>query len=164
MKINQNSHLILEPSIEHSDGDLFQYCSRDELIAKLRSERKWSAGLEEALDGFLNEHFENDRNYNWKLRLVEIMRLSLMSWEEATGRDKFELAEDSGLWKVYIDRSTPQTRTLDKYLAVAAVPAKRPDWKRVLKTAYYVYSYTPEGSPHRKALEAAIRNFEEPSK
>ncbi len=48
--------------------------------------------------------------------LVDTMRLTLETWQQSTGKGKIVLAEKSKLWRVYMDRSSPQTRTLDKYL------------------------------------------------
>ncbi|RMG30014.1 MAG: response regulator [Gammaproteobacteria bacterium] len=69
--------------------------------------------------------------------LVEVMQLSLECWEKTTGTGKVELAEQSGLWRVYLDKSTFVTRTLDKYLRLATLP-RRPRWRTVLKTAEFV--------------------------
>ncbi|WP_177342231.1 hypothetical protein, partial [Klebsiella variicola] len=50
--------------------------------------------------------------------LVEAMTSALNYWERVSGQSKFTFAEQSGLWRVYLDRSTLQTRTLDKYLRI----------------------------------------------
>jgi predicted ATPase/signal transduction histidine kinase/CheY-like chemotaxis protein len=76
-------------------------------------------------------------------RLVGLMQQSLKYWEAATGLDKFDLAEQSGLWKVQIDQGSVRTRTLDKYLDKRQL-TKNPRWKDVLKTARFVL----ENAPH----------------
>lgn len=65
--------------------------------------------------------------------LVETMQLTLDAWQQGTGKGKIVLAEKSKLWRVYMDRSSPQTRTLDKYLSLDTLP-KSPRWKTVVAT------------------------------
>ncbi|WP_435889744.1 hypothetical protein [Aeromonas media] len=59
------------------------------------------------------------------------MRLTLETWQQSTGKGKIVLAEKSKLWRVYMDRSSPQTRTLDKYLSLDTLPRRR-GWKTVV--------------------------------
>jgi two-component system, sensor histidine kinase ChiS len=47
------------------------------------------------------------------------------------------LAEKSGVWRITIDDGRLRTRTLNRYLDLAALPA-RPRWREVLRTAYFV--------------------------
>lgn len=54
--------------------------------------------------------------------IVAVMTESLNVWRRATGKSKFDLAEESGLWRVSLDRSSLQARTLDKYLLVETLP------------------------------------------
>lgn len=68
---------------------------------------------------------------------VKLMNQSLACWEHDVGRSKIDLAEESGLWPVYIDKSTPTTRTLDKYLNIELCP-KNPRSQRVIDTAEFV--------------------------
>ena len=68
---------------------------------------------------------------------VGVMNLALACWEHELGKSKLDLAEESGLWPVYIDKSTPTTRTLDKYLNIDLCP-KNPRSKRVVDTAEFV--------------------------
>ena len=42
---------------------------------------------------------------------VSVMNLALACWERELGKSKLDLAEESGIWPVYIDKSTPTTRT-----------------------------------------------------
>ncbi len=72
-----------------------------------------------------------------RTQIVDVMRHSLDYWQKATNESKIELAEKSKLWRVYLDRSSLQTRTLDKYLQIDTLP-KSPRWRTVLSTAEYV--------------------------
>ncbi len=81
----------------------------------------------------------NGFSQNEKLRkkLVEILSLSVSIWEMYTGKSKVELAEESKLWRVYLDRGIFTVRTMDKYLDLSTLP-KKPRWKTVLMTATYI--------------------------
>lgn len=84
--------------------------------------------------------------------LVKVMLSTLSYWSDSTGRSKFDLAEESGLWRVYLDRSTLQTRTLDKYLHAETVP-KSPRWRTVLNTIDFVLERCTEHNQHRSEVE-----------
>ncbi len=69
--------------------------------------------------------------------VVKVMNLALACWEHDIGKTKLDLAEDSKIWPVYIDKSTPTTRTLDKYLSIDLCP-KNPRSQRAIDTAEFV--------------------------
>ncbi|MFM2588896.1 response regulator [Vibrio sp. TBV020] len=85
--------------------------------------------------------------------LVDAMTSALSYWESVTGQTKFAFAEQSGLWRVYLDRSTLQTRTLDKYLRPETLP-KTPRWRTVLSSLDYILEHCNEQSPERSHIEA----------
>jgi len=70
-------------------------------------------------------------------QVVKVMSMALTCWEQDLEKTKIELAEDSKIWPVYIDKSTPTTRTLDKYLNIDSCP-KNPRSQRVIDTAEFV--------------------------
>lgn len=84
--------------------------------------------------------------------LVEAMTSALNYWESVTGQTKFTFAEQSGLWRVYLDRSTLQTRTLDKYLRTETLP-KTPRWRTVLSSLDYILEHCNEQGPERTHIE-----------
>ncbi|RJX74465.1 response regulator [Vibrio sinensis] len=84
--------------------------------------------------------------------LVDAMTSAISYWESSTGQSKFSFAEQSGLWRVYLDRSTLQTRTLDKYLRVETLP-KTPRWRTVLNTLDYILDNCNSASHERKHIE-----------
>ena len=88
--------------------------------------------------------------------LVDAMKATLVFWEAESHKSKFELAEESGLWRVYLDRSTLQTRTLDKYLQLETLP-KTPRWRTVINTMDYVLERCPQSNTARQEL-VAIRD------
>ena len=88
-------------------------------------------------------HTKKDETEQLREILVKVMSATLNHWKKSTGKTKFDLAEESGLWRVYLDRSTLQTRTLDKYLNVKTVP-KSPRWRSVMSTIDFVITKCPE--------------------
>lgn len=92
-------------------------------------------------------------------QLVMLLRLSLHLWERHSSRDKMALAEGSGCWRVYLDGSTPKTRTLDKYLSPRTLP-KNPRWRLVVRTAHYVTVNCPLSPTEQAQLDNLIFKVE----
>ena len=68
----------------------------------------------------------------------KIMVTSVALWKEATGREKWEFADQSRLWKIHPDEDGWQrTVTLDKYLDFRKMP-KFPRWTAVVASAQFV--------------------------
>ena len=89
-------------------------------------------------------------------RAVKVMNLALACWEHELGKSRLELAEESRIWPVYIDKSTPTTRTLDKYLNLDICP-KNPRSKRVVDTAEFVLRQVGNtSSPACEKLQAEL--------
>ena len=91
--------------------------------------------------------------------LVTLLTTSLNLWESSTGKSKVELAEESSLWKAYLDRGTYKTRTLDKYLAVKTLPRK-PRWREIIKTASFVLANCDLSDEETKRLKTLISQAE----
>ena len=89
---------------------------------------------------------------------VSVMNLALACWERELGRSKLDLAEQSRIWPVYIDKSTPTTRTLDKYLNLDNCP-KNPRSKRVVDTAEAIFEVDDYEGYVAIQSEAALRNM-----
>jgi len=85
-------------------------------------------------------HSHAQLRQQYRYLLVDSMNDSLALWELASGLGKIDLAEQSKLWRVYMDRSSLQTRTLDKYFLEETLPVK-PRWRDVLRTGNYVLKY-----------------------
>lgn len=84
--------------------------------------------------------------------LVDAMTTAIDYWESSTGHSKFAFAEQSGLWRVYLDRSTLQTRTLDKYLRIETLP-KTPRWRTVLNSLEYILANCSVMNKERGTIE-----------
>ncbi|MDO6580330.1 response regulator [Photobacterium sp. 2_MG-2023] len=97
------------------------------------------------------DHSQPDKADQLRQMLVDVMKDCLQFWEASTGKTKFDLAEESGLWRVYLDRSTLQTRTLDKYLQLETLP-KTPRWRTVLNTLDFVLERCAKESRDREAI------------
>jgi hypothetical protein len=90
---------------------------------------------------------------------VNVMLCALACWERDLDKSKLDLAEESGIWPVYIDKSTPTTRTLDKYLNIETCP-RNPRTQRVIDTAEFVLKQLGRRSTgERKKLQQALNDF-----
>jgi PAS domain-containing protein len=90
---------------------------------------------------------------------VNVMLCALACWEHDLGKSKLDLAEESRVWPVYIDKSTPTTRTLDKYLNIESCP-KNPRNQRVIDTAEFVLRQLGrKTSAERRTLQQALTDF-----
>jgi two-component system sensor histidine kinase ChiS len=101
---------------------------------------------------------DNDKRL-LKEQVVNVMRSALACWEHGLGKTKLDLAEESRIWPVYIDKSTPTTRTLDKYLKLDSCP-KNPRSQRVVDTAEFVLrQMNKKTTVGRKTLQQALDDF-----
>lgn len=90
-------------------------------------------------------------------KVVNVMCSALTCWEHDLGKTKLALADESKIWPVYIDKSTPTTRTLDKYLTLSSCP-KNPRCQRVVDTAEFVFEQLGDRkSPHQQELVEALQ-------
>jgi len=142
-------------AIEHALNQIFDYPEEqaaEELMA-LRS-------LDPALDSVEDQLSDDDAAQN-KLHetLVQLMNASLRHWEDITGKTKVDLAEESRIWKAYLDRGTWKTRTLDKYLKLETLP-KKPRWREVVRTANFVLSNCDPGADAKDEIQALIDQTE----
>ena len=75
----------------------------------------------------------------YRQAIVTLMSDSLEVWSLVTGKGKIDFAETSGIWRVNLDKTSLQTRTLDKYLMIETLP-DNPRWRDVLRTVRFVLS------------------------
>jgi len=83
---------------------------------------------------------DTNKQQTYRRLLVDSMNDSIELWTQATGLGKIDFAEQSSIWRVYMDRSSLQTRTLDKYFLEETLPAK-PRWRDVLRTGNYIIKH-----------------------
>lgn len=113
-----------------------------------------------AIDRLLDELARQNENYFGDETphdlTVVVMNLTMDYWVANTKTSRVELAEQSGLWTVYIGKDGwARTQTLDKYLSKTTLPS-RPRWKNVVNTAEFVLTACRGHSPLRKDLEKAL--------
>lgn len=92
--------------------------------------------------------------------LVDATRLALRLWQKHTNKTKTDLAEESGIWRIYIDGGTLKTRTLDKYLNEKTLPQK-PRWRSVIKTLDYLVQNCTLDAKEKEQIETLITLIEE---
>jgi len=104
-----------------------------------------------------------DDLYDLKKRelLVKLMNYILNCWEQTTHKSKVDLADESGIWTISLDKHTGtySTRTLDKYLRIEKLPGN-PRWRNVLRTAFFIMDYCPLNSTMEVKMNALIQEFE----
>lgn len=89
---------------------------------------------------------------------VQLVRTSIQYWQSYTGQSKADLAENSRLWRVYLDGSTAKTRTLDKYLSLQSLP-KNPRWDTVSRTALFVMESCELSLEDRQTLDGQLKRL-----
>lgn len=121
----------------------------EQTLSNLLAFAKDNPGVMSGLSGLGFEESSNTESDIQKSQLrehvVKIMNLSLACWEHDLGMTKLDLAEESNIWPVYIDKSTPTTRTLDKYLNIDLCP-KNPRSQRAIDTAEFVLRKTQQAT------------------
>ncbi|HDQ41868.1 MAG TPA: hypothetical protein ENN39_12700 [Desulfonatronum sp.] len=91
-----------------------------------------------------------------RLLAVRVMNLAVDCWLICTGTDKVELARQSGLWNVYMEKDGYcRTQTLDRYLSQSTLPV-RPRWQKIHATAEFVLAACDENVPARTELELSL--------
>ncbi len=96
----------------------------------------------------------------YRQTIVNIMNDSLALWEGSTKKSKIALADQSRIWSVYLDRSSAQTRTMDKYFLEQTLP-KKPRWRDVLRTGSYVLQETKSDGELALRIQSNITNVKD---
>ena len=107
----------------------------------------------------INDALATNQKSQLREQVVKVMNLALTCWQHDLGKTKIELAEQSKIWPVYIDKSTPTTRTLDKYLNIELCP-KNPRSQRAIDTAEFVLRNASKSKTAScKELQDALDTF-----
>ncbi len=133
--------LCMEESLQHQSPDELQQVQNNfKLVRTALTE------MESRLAGNSNDMIR-------KSLAIEAMNLSLEYWQQSTGLTKADLAEQSGIWKVYTNPDGfSRTQTLDKYLDATTLP-NYPKWHNILATIEFVLVACDTPSPARDLLE-----------
>jgi two-component system sensor histidine kinase ChiS len=116
-----------------------------------------SAGRSTVADA-LPEDADLTGREHYRETIVSVVCQSLGLWRRVTGKSKIDFAEQSGVWRVNLDRSSLQARTFDKYLLIETLPAN-PRWRDVIQTAEFALSETETHltDPEVAALHAELK-------
>lgn len=171
--------LVLRPP--DSDGRPQAVLDPIAMLRELDDNRRLLAGIEEALGVLDSRDLEKKRGLMTDLKAVgsilerlrgqlalagespdqrsaaaQVMQRALECWSQCTGLGKAELAEQSGIWNVYMEKDGYlRTQTLDKYLSEDTLP-RRPRWKKIFATAEFALASCPHDSAARHDLELAV--------
>ncbi|RPI80025.1 MAG: response regulator, partial [Desulfobacteraceae bacterium] len=159
----QNDRARLLHELEKSKNRIEALENALNSVNKLFSEKPWALAPESNPPASKDKpeswsHAEEDRGL--RKALVDLMTKTLHCWEITTEESKIELAEKSKIWRVYLDRGTWQTRTLDKYLNLHTLP-RNPRWRDVVRTAQYVLNHCPLKAQQYRELEEVLAKLEE---
>jgi len=140
-------------TIEHALNQIFDHAEdyQPQELTELRN-------IDPALDAVSDRLAEDDPASDMNQMLVRLMNAALRHWE-ASGKTKVDLAEESRIWKAYLDKGTWKTRTLDKYIRLETLP-KRPRWREVVRTAYFVLSKCDLDADAREEIQSLIAKAE----
>jgi len=111
--------------------------SLSNLLEMAKTNPSLLSSLNNLEQGVTDNKGASDNKIQLREQAVSVMLSALACWEHDLSRSKLDLAEESKIWPVYIDKSTPTTRTLDKYLNIESCP-KNPRCQRVIDTAEFV--------------------------
>ncbi|MBC8259670.1 MAG: hypothetical protein H8E38_11675 [SAR324 cluster bacterium] len=103
---------------------------------------------------------QNPDQQGMRQALVELHQLSLLCWEESSGKSKLELVQQSQLWNANLDQRTGtwRMRGFDQYLDLTTLP-KNPRWRSVVKTANFVLESCPAEFKKRNELKERTENL-----
>ncbi|MBU1708711.1 MAG: response regulator [Proteobacteria bacterium] len=177
-----NVFLLRKSTLEHSDYSKASVTMPVlTLISELNRNQERLRSLEETLNGLLPGIIEKAPAFQKEIKAIDsaleevgrsllspekqegrnqlavaVMHLCIDYWVETTGTEKFDLARQSGLWKVYTNQDGwERTQTLDKYLEISTLPQK-PRWKLVMATADFVLTFCNKPSSRRDHLETTL--------
>ncbi|MEF0943431.1 response regulator [Rhizobium sp. BR 362] len=81
----------------------------------------------------------------FRLTIIDVMKQSVELWKRMTGKGKIDFAERSGIWRVNLDRSSLQARTLEKYLLLETLPLQ-PRWRDVIRSGEFALAHAMKTS------------------
>jgi len=112
--------------------------------------------LDELLQGLGRWLTMHDTSGERRRAAVTVMRLALDCWAAAGKGGKVELAEQSRIWNVYLEKDGYcRTQTLDKYLNLETLPT-RPRWRDIHATAEFVLASCDASIPACRRLGRAL--------
>ncbi len=111
---------------------------------------------DQLLNNLMNNSAGEDAKQTRRCLAVKVMNAACDYWIAATRTSRVELADQSGLWNVYIEKDGwARTQTLDKYFSEDTLPV-RPRWKNVVYTADFVLAACDQKTQMRELLETEL--------
>jgi two-component system sensor histidine kinase ChiS len=90
--------------------------------------------------------------------LVSLSILAVQYWQQTTLKSKVDLANESGIWTVTLDRGSPKTQTLDRYMSLSSLPRKA-NTEAVLRTVHFVLAASEQKTTIRNRLTAKLEAY-----
>lgn len=107
----------------------------------------------------LGEHLLDGGGADRRRAAVRLMNLALGCWSSCTGTSKADLAQQSRIWNVYMEKDGYcRTQTLDKYLSEKTLPS-RPRWQDIFATAEFVLANCDPENPACAELAQSLARF-----
>ena len=92
------------------------------------------------------------KEQEFRLSLVKLMQDCVNIWQRVTQKTVIDLAEESGVWRINIDNGRLRARSMERYLDINKLP-KKPRWREVTRTAYFILSHLELTESDRSDLE-----------
>ncbi len=93
----------------------------------------------------------------YRTLLVQAMTETLDLWSIISQRgNKVDFAEQSGIWRVSLDKTSLQTRTLDKYLLIETLP-ENPRWRDVIRSLNFILAQADKADAAPETTERMMR-------
>jgi len=165
LDLNEQTQEILA-KVNHKDFEGYLDTVRQAYALKeSRKDSRLSSAIRNLEDTFAELHRitkppENEWHQMATLS-IQVMQNAIRLWSAIyPEKGKVELARESGLWKVYMNRDGwERTQTLDRYLSIHTFPTQ-PRWAKVIDTAEFVLATPSLGDhPIRKELVKSLEEF-----
>ena len=153
---------VLDAAIEEGMKKLKLIRTVREEKERLKEANKELTKLRNELENQLENRTEELREAKLRELIVVLMNLSLQYYEFTTNKSKIDLAEESGIWILTEDQNSFVPKTMNRYLMIDTVPRRRPNFKAIQKTAYFVLSQeeTHKYPKLKKQLANKLNEFE----
>jgi len=153
---------VLDAAIEEGMKKLKLIRTVREEKERLKEANKELTKLRNELENQLENRTEELREAKLRELIVVLMNLSLQYYEFTTNKSKIDLAEESGIWILTEDQNSFVPKTMNRYLMIDTVPRRRPNFKAIQKTAYFVLSQeqTHKYPKLEKQLAKKLNEFE----
>jgi signal transduction histidine kinase/DNA-binding response OmpR family regulator len=126
---------------------LFKPIVKAELLARVHSHLE--------LAQLKRGHQSQEAARSQQVLLAEAMQTCVRVWEQELHQDLVELAQSSGLWGAYLDKTNSvwKAPSIKRYLTAGTIPDK-PRWRKVLQTIEFLLPQLKSSHPEHARLMA----------